>query len=320
MVSPFTLEGLSSHRPMPELPLPIPIAAVERDTGLSKDTLRIWERRYGFPQPLRDVHGERVYPLDQVERLRQIKRLLDQGLRPGRIMGLAPDQLQALAEGASAAVRVDASGAAGEIERLIVLVREHRVEKFRRELGQILLRMGLARFVIEFIAPLSARIGEAWTRGELEVFEEHLFTESVQVILRNAINTIPQPGERPRVLLTTFPNEPHGLGVLMAEAIFSLEGARCVSLGVMTPLRDIVLAAQSQRVDIVALSFSPVLSPAVVVQGLGELAESLPADIELWAGGSNAALRRRALRALTVLHSLEDIAPALGKWHARHTG
>jgi len=33
------------------------IAAVERDTGLSKDTLRVWERRYLFPVPGRDAHG-----------------------------------------------------------------------------------------------------------------------------------------------------------------------------------------------------------------------------------------------------------------------
>ena len=51
------------------------IAAVERDTGLGKDTLRVWERRYGFPQPQRDSSGERIYPLDQVEKLRVIKRL-----------------------------------------------------------------------------------------------------------------------------------------------------------------------------------------------------------------------------------------------------
>jgi len=34
------------------------IAAVERDTGLSKDVLRMWERRYGFPVPNRDANGE----------------------------------------------------------------------------------------------------------------------------------------------------------------------------------------------------------------------------------------------------------------------
>ena len=48
----------------------VSIAAVERDTGLSKDTLRVWERRYGFPQPDRDNNGERSYPHEQLEKLR----------------------------------------------------------------------------------------------------------------------------------------------------------------------------------------------------------------------------------------------------------
>ena len=41
------------------------ISAVERETGLSKDVLRIWERRYGFPEPHRDDNAERQYPQDQ---------------------------------------------------------------------------------------------------------------------------------------------------------------------------------------------------------------------------------------------------------------
>ena len=56
------------------------ITAVERDTGLSKDVLRMWERRYGFPRPERDGNGERLYPAAQVARLRLLKRLMDQGL------------------------------------------------------------------------------------------------------------------------------------------------------------------------------------------------------------------------------------------------
>ena len=46
------------------------IANVEKETGLSKDTLRMWERRYGFPAPERDPAGDRVYPEAQVEQLR----------------------------------------------------------------------------------------------------------------------------------------------------------------------------------------------------------------------------------------------------------
>src|ERR1700739_5171159 len=72
------------------------IAAVERDTGLSKDTLRVWERRYRFPLPARDTSGERVYSRQDVEKLRVLKRLLDQGHRPGKAIALAIDQLERL--------------------------------------------------------------------------------------------------------------------------------------------------------------------------------------------------------------------------------
>jgi MerR HTH family regulatory protein len=75
------------------------ITAVERDTGLSKDTLRIWERRYGFPKPERDAAGERAYPMAQVERLRALKRLLDAGHRPGKVVTLSIDELLAAQRG-----------------------------------------------------------------------------------------------------------------------------------------------------------------------------------------------------------------------------
>ena len=80
-------------------PMDLNIAAVERDTGIGKDTLRVWERRYGFPTPHRDAHGERVYPMVQVEKLRVVKRLMDQGYRPGRIVAQSMEALQHLSRG-----------------------------------------------------------------------------------------------------------------------------------------------------------------------------------------------------------------------------
>ena len=90
------------------------IANVEKETGLSKDTLRMWERRYGFPAPERDPAGDRVYPEAQVEQLRLIKRLIDQGHRPGHLMALSPDALRTLpARNAKAMPRRAATSGAG---------------------------------------------------------------------------------------------------------------------------------------------------------------------------------------------------------------
>jgi DNA-binding transcriptional MerR regulator/methylmalonyl-CoA mutase cobalamin-binding subunit len=297
------------------------ISAVERDTGLSKDTLRVWERRYGFPNPDRDAFGERIYPLEQVDRLRVIRRLMDIGHRPGKIIGLDFRDLQALAdssvESVAAGRAVASQDAQPDIAHLLAITKSHDIEELRRQLGQRLLRLGLARFVTELVAPLTQRIGEAWSRGQLEIYEEHLYTESMQVVLRNAIATIPQPGSRPRVLLTTFPSEPHGMGLLMAEALFALEGCRCISLGTQTPVWDIVLAATSQDIDIIALSFSPVMNPNQVIDGLNELRAKLPRSIEIWAGGRCPILQRRPPADVKVLTELAALTNAVAEWRRK---
>ena len=304
----------------PTSPPVFPIAAVERDTGLSKDTLRVWERRYGFPQPLRDANGERVYPQDQVDKLRLIKRLMDQGHRPGKIAERSVEQLQALAEAGNGNDR--SSGVELPVDDVLRdflgLVTAHRVDDLRRELARLTVKVGLARFVTDVMAPLTTLVGDRWSRGELAIFEEHLYTESVLAVLRNAIASIPHPGDSPRVLLTTVPQEPHGLGVLMAEAMFALEGARCISLGVRTPVMEIVRGAASQGVDIVALSFSPAVNPYQVGESLKELRAQLPASIELWAGGTNPVLRRRPPPGVHVIAGLPDVGPAVAAWRAEH--
>ncbi|HYA65399.1 MAG TPA: MerR family transcriptional regulator [Burkholderiaceae bacterium] len=297
------------------------IAAVERDTGLSKDTLRVWERRYGFPAPQRDASGQRVYTAADVEKLRLAKRLLDYGYRPGKILAHRPEHLMQMVHAATPVVqrRPDAAHDGAEIESLLDLLRTHRIEELRRQLSQSLLRLGLAQFVSGVVAALNARVGDAWARGRLEVFEEHLYSESIQLILRNAISGIPRPGvDPPLVLLTTFPRESHGLGLLMAEAFFALEGCRCISLGVQTPVPDIVRAAQIQKVDIVALSFSDSVNANQALGGIAELRSQLPANFEIWVGGNCSILDRRQLDGVTRLRLLTDIGPALVRWRKNH--
>lgn len=300
-------------------PIHLSIAAVERDTGLSKDTLRVWERRYGFPNPERDHFGERIYSIDQVDRLRAIRRLMDTGYRPGKIIGLSLEDLQALAESVSQPAPIASEDQAADLDQFMNFLKSHEIEDLRRQLSQRVLRLGLARFVTELVAPLTEKVGDTWARGQLEIYEEHLFTESMQVVLRNAISTIPQPGNRPRVLLTTFPSEPHGMGLLMVEALLALEGCRCFSLGVQTPVWDIVLASQAQDIDLVVLSFSPVMNPTLVVDGLTELRAKLPKSVEIWAGGRCPVLSRRAPDGIRVVTEFAELTKSIIDWRHRHS-
>ncbi|MES2317787.1 MAG: MerR family transcriptional regulator [Pseudomonadota bacterium] len=296
------------------------ISDVERDTGVPKETLRVWERRYDFPQPERDRNGERLYPAVQVQRLRLVKRLLDLGYRPGKIMHMTSDELADLAvKAGSEAPAPNAEDP--ELRLCIGLIKDHKMHELRQRLAQAQLQLGLQRFVTELVAPLTTVVGDAWSTGELAVFEEHLFAEVLQGVMRNAIFSanlqVGHAGASPRILLTTVPQERHALGLLMAEALFALEGAHCLSLGVQTPLADIVQAARVQKADIVALSFSSVISPRAAVENVTELQERLGPATQVWAGGSCAALARRQLGPQCVL-DLHDIRGAVARWRAAH--
>jgi MerR family transcriptional regulator, light-induced transcriptional regulator len=305
-------------------PVTLSIAAVERDTGLSKDTLRVWERRYGFPTPARDALGERSYPFDQVERLRTIKRLLDAGHRPGRIVSMDPIDLERLVTtvGLPPAPREQsAAPASTDLSEVMQALSRNDVDALRRGLARALSRVGLGRFVLELLAPLNVQVGEAWMQGRLEVYQEHLYTESVQVVLRNALHHLPPAGAgRPRVLLATVSGEPHGLGLLMAESILTLEGCRCVSLGVQTPVWDIVRAAGALDAEVVALSYTGCTNPNTVHDGLTELRGKLSPAIDLWAGGTAPVLQRRAIDGVRVVPTLQGVGEALADWHQRHPG
>jgi len=294
-----------------------PIAAVERDTGIGKDTLRVWERRYDFPVPERDEHGERLYPAEQVARLRMIRRLLDLGYRPGKIVGASDDVLTELI--AQESHRADgASAKAAALTPLVEMISAHDCDQLRRELQQRLLREGLQRFVHETVAPLNHQVGLAWFKGELGISEEHMYTEQIQNLVRGAVSQHSNLLGSPRVLLTTFPDEPHALGLLMVEAMLVPEGAYCVSLGTRTPIDAIASAASEGRYDIVALSFSSAFPARQAAEGLASLRRRLPEHVDVWAGGAGAPSGKKLPAGVVGITSIGETLDALLSWRAAH--
>jgi DNA-binding transcriptional MerR regulator len=288
------------------------IATVERETGIGKDTLRVWEKRYGFPLPARDEHDERLYSQPQVEQLRLIKRLLGNGLRPSKVVGLSIDELNAMLVSSAEHECKHPE----EILNLVDLIKTHQAQGLRLELNRLLFKQGLNDFLSKTITPLNQLVGEAWMRGEMRIFEEHLYSDQITNVLRNAIATLRDQDSTPRVLLTTLPGEEHSLGLLMAEATLSLEGASCVNLGVQTPIQEIASAVEAHRSDIVVLSFSAAINIQQIKTGLQQTRNALPTQVTIWAGGAGVARQRNMIDGVKVMGPLSDLTDVVMLWRS----
>ncbi|MBJ6609993.1 MAG: MerR family transcriptional regulator [Candidatus Thiothrix moscowensis] len=62
-----------------------PIGTVSEQTGVNTVTLRAWERRYGLLRPRRTPKGHRLYSQQDVERVKQVLILLEQGIPVSRV-------------------------------------------------------------------------------------------------------------------------------------------------------------------------------------------------------------------------------------------
>src|SRR4051812_48829272 len=56
------------------------IREVAEQTGLAAGTIRMWEQRYGFPNPSRSSSGYRLYSEEDVDTLRRVMTLRESGL------------------------------------------------------------------------------------------------------------------------------------------------------------------------------------------------------------------------------------------------
>ena len=98
-----------------DLPLLRP-GAVARQLGMSVETLRAWEHRYGITSSQHSGGGQRLYSQEDLQRLAWIKSLVDAGHRIGKLAALAPQDLQALAQGLSAEGGAAAAAGASAVE------------------------------------------------------------------------------------------------------------------------------------------------------------------------------------------------------------
>ena len=280
------------------------IGVVERDTGIGRDTLRVWERRYGFPDPVRNAKGERAYPEKQLRRLQRIRRLLDRGLRPGKLLPLDEDALDDL----EASLKTDAPQQPDKaISAMLDAIRSANATQIESLLRRRYDQQGMKEFINTTVVPLLYTVGDLWVSGELQIFQEHFLSEQLNRFLNAEIAIMQKSAKKPLVVLATLPGEEHTLGLLIVAAMLSAHDISIINLGGEVPMDQIVRATQQFNADIVGITFSGAYQYKNIRPHLLELRRQIPEAVDIWTGGEGVRRLRKLPAGVTKFSSLENL-------------
>jgi DNA-binding transcriptional MerR regulator len=277
----------------------LPIRAVSRLTGLSIDTLRAWERRYGAVVPTRGPRG-RTYDLAQVARLRTLDTLVRSGHAIGTIAHLSDRQLGELRRVADGPTAPADPGPVG-IDRkwLFDAVDRFDLPALDAALSRFAALLPPRQFVTEVAMPLMREIGERWAAGSLSISQEHLVSAIVRTVSGGLLRNSSRPF-RPPVVFATPEGERHELGALCAAVICASEGWDARYAGPDLPADDIAAMAEHSAAAAVVLGVT-IGDSRPVVRRIRQLVPAIPVVL----GG--AAANGPAIRGKGV-HVIADLA------------
>ena len=312
-------------------------------TGVPVPLLRAWERRYGVVAPTRTAGGYRLYDDDALERLRSMRRLVDDGwtasvaaaaildgTAPATSAGRAPDAV---------AARDPGEGSSDRDRALVAALVDAAIALDAATLEAILDRM-LAAGSFEAVAdaillPALQAVGDAWADGRLSVAGEHAASHAVLRRLAAAFQAAGRPAAvRGSVLVGLPPGSRHELGALAFAVAARRAGLPILYLGPDLPVADWIATAERTRargavigsptaVDVrpaaaVAAGLATIGEPLVIAFGgrMAQAAADAVARDSAGAGSPSLVLPDRLVDAVDALR--EALPPARGR-SARRT-
>ena len=283
-----------------------PIRTISNLTGVNAVTLRAWERRYGLIRPHRTPKGHRLYTERDLERIKRVLELLDQGV--------AISQASQLLDRPAEERRTTGEASQPDIWQQYQTRLLNALEQFDEAALDSAYNDALSLYPVELVntrlvTPLLRLLGQRWKTNLGGVAEEHFFS----VYLRNKLGArIHHLNARRRgqlLLVACLPGEQHEVGMLMFALAAVSHGYSVLVLGANLPLDQIPPVLRRRRCDAVVLSGSARPGRALFPDQLRSLVAE--AGVPVFVGGAAAERHQDDIEAAEAIALGQSVQPAL---------
>lgn len=255
---------------------------VEAQTGVAAATLRQWERRYGFPRPVRNTSGYRLYSPQDIQDIgvmqdhqrrgvsaRRAAELTLRGMSSGSGASPSPvsqhrpqsPQLQPpgpppVPEPPPRRPEVQVDGLAHALARALVAADYAQAGDI---LAEAHARLPVEDVMTHVMSPSLVEIGSLWARGEITIAHErgasHYLRSRLSALMEVAgVEENREGGWGPLVVAACAPGEQHELGLMMLTLALRRRGVRVAYLGANVPLGDLTTFAHEREAQALLLA------------------------------------------------------------------
>lgn len=299
--------------------------AVLRQTGLSADNLRAWERRHGAVKPSRSPSGRRVYSDAEVKRLRLLSDLVRQGHAIGKIAKLGDEKLIALLNRANMTSHSVSSFRLEEetrfnLDRLMLAVDEFDSLGVRASLARVRYLVSPRKFAFEIVPQVMFLIGKGMASGKISISQEHALSAMIQPHLQQIYDGL--SGEdgalKPEqsLVFCTREGDPHDFGLMMAAIACRYRGYKTHYIGKNLPAASLIEAVSKIKPRAIVVGFSALPKSEEKIAPMDYLREidsKVSRKVEIWVGGSAVDQIKKPSdrRDLWIFESIEDLETKL---------
>jgi DNA-binding transcriptional MerR regulator len=221
-----------------------PIRTISNLTGVNAVTLRAWERRYGLIRPKRTPKGHRLYTEADLDRIKRVLDLLDQGIaisQAGQLLDQSPSLQTRGAEAGQPDVWQQYQ------TRML-----NALEQFDEAALDSAYNDALSLYPVELVnsrlvAPLLRLLGQRWKTTSGGVAEEHFFSVYLRNKLGARIHHLNARRKGQLLLVACLPGEQHEVGMLMFALAAVSHGYQVLVLGANLPLEQIPAVLERRR-------------------------------------------------------------------------
>jgi DNA-binding transcriptional MerR regulator len=291
------------------------IHRVAKLTGLSRDVIRVWERRFEIIKPTRGANRYRNYSDEDVALLRFLKEQLDAGGSIGELSKLGREELLNRARASAPQVSFVDNVFSRLLQELLSSLNPFNRVIFEKRLNGAVAVIPFEEALHGILLPLQEQVGQLWHDGHLDVAIEHYVTRQIQQKIFSAMNQLPVAEYGAKVVVACPPGEEHDIAAFAVAYRCRVRGCRVHYLGANVPLGSLAKICEEVEPDLTIMSFPVALSEANAAELVQTLANEVRPASDLAVGGHGALAMRDLFMKynITVLENFADLDHLLNR-------